>query len=366
MRLLFSTRSDDAMTKDTFKVVLSKVFDYLDELGFDELHLIWTGGEALTREPEWYLGVQAMIELLSRSRAEASQNLVQSNLTAYRSERWDHALKQVFGNSIGTSLDFPNVHRRVRGGTTEEYDGIWKQRYREAKAHGLNVGIICVPNRRTLEVGARRFYDFFVHEMGIEAFQLNAPFPGASATGARLTGFPLDNTGLGDFYAKLFDIWMKEGYHRGIRVNPFDELIDYFLTADQSGLPCKWHPACGGAICINPGGNVMTCDAFVDFPQLWLGNILSDSSLSSIMNSDLHCRVQERPARIVESGECWDCDYLGLCHAGCPGRAFFTYGDLFRKDPYCEAMKALFRTVENAAYGLDPDEYRRNRNRRGL
>jgi len=59
----------------------------------------------------------------------------------------------------------------------------------------------------------------------------------------------------------------------------------------------------------------------------------------------------ERPARII-SHDCIDCDYLAMCHGGCPVRTYTFRGSMFEKDPYCEVYLAMFRKAEEAAAKL--------------
>jgi uncharacterized protein len=46
---------------------------------------------------------------------------------------------------------------------------------------------------------------------------------------------------------------------------------------------------------------------------------------------------------------CADCDYLSVCHGGCPVRTYSITGEFFRKDPYCQVYEELFSTMEQLA-----------------
>ncbi len=52
---------------------------------------------------------------------------------------------------------------------------------------------------------------------------------------------------------------------------------------------------------------------------------------------------------------CIECDYLALCHGGCPIRTYSMRGNFFEKDPYCHFYKSLFACMEEIAVKLARD-----------
>ena len=91
----------------------------------------------------------------------------------------------MFGNSVGTSMDFPNLYRKAKGRTPEEYTAIWARNVRAARDAGIDVGVISIPNKETLRLGAERFYSYFVDELQITDFQVNTSFSGGEANAAK-------------------------------------------------------------------------------------------------------------------------------------------------------------------------------------
>ena len=61
----------------------------------------------------------------------------------------------------------------------------------------------------------------------------------------------------------------------------------------------------------------------------------------------------DRPVRLMEETDCVECEFLALCHGGCPVHAYATTGNLCAKDPDCESRKTLFRLARNAAREID-------------
>ena len=70
-----------------------------------------------------------------------------------------------------------------------------------------------------------------------------------------------------------------------------------------------------------------------------------------LRNSEARQRFYERPIKIMQQ-DCIQCDYLTLCHGGCPVRTYTVHGSMFEKDPYCYLYKSLFGYMEDAAVKL--------------
>jgi radical SAM protein with 4Fe4S-binding SPASM domain len=280
------------------------------------------------------------------------KNSLQSNLIGY-GPRWRQVISEMFNDKVGSSLDFPNLYRKVAGGAPETFNDLWFRRYREAKDAGIEVGVIAVLNGASLAIGASKFYAYYVEKCGMKSFQVNTPYPGGRPTPAK-RNFPLDDDLLGIFYSELFDVWMTEGRSQGVSISPFDQLIHYFRTG-ENGLSCSFRENCAPMFMgIGPKGSVSQCEGFLaSYPEYVFGNILACEDMADIMNSPIRKQFLERPMRIMEEEDCSDCEFLGICHGGCPVHAYGTTGNLFAKDPDCESRKTLFKLARNAAIELD-------------
>ena len=144
---------------------------------------------------------------------------------------------------------------------------------------------------------------------------------------------------------------MERGYEQGVRLGPLDELMHHF-TGEGACLPCIWQQNCTDEfVSIDARGHVAQCDCWVtSYPDYWFGNIFDPVSFTELLQqSQARQRFQARPEVLMEHESCVECDYLSICHGGCPVRTYTITGDFFVKDPYCQIYKALFSTLEELA-----------------
>ena len=348
----FENKTTDRLTLGQLAEMIRKVLDYMVEKSLASLTIYWQGGEAMLLPPDWYEQANALIQCEAEARGKQVFHSLQSNMLAY-SSRWNKVVADMFGNSIGTSLDYPNLHRKLLGQGPERYNEIWGKRVREARTAGINVQVIAVPNQATLDIGAERFYTHFVEELGITDFQVNTPFPGGKATTAKQALPVAEVEKLCRFYIELGEVWLNRGYRRGIRVGPFDALLQHF-SHEPATLPCIWGDNCANAlVSIDARGYVAQCDCWVtSYPDYHYGNIFECDHFGELLrNSPVRQQFNERPIQLIQR-DCLNCDYLSLCHGGCPVRTYTVHGSLFEKDPYCELYKVLFNQMQGAARNL--------------
>lgn len=348
----YQHKTTGVMGVNDFEVSLKKLTKYLREQDVTNLTLYWQGGEIFTMSPEWFLRAHDICREVSGNTELCITNRLQSNLIGY-GPHWRRVVSEMFNNDVGSSLDFPNLYRKVAGGSPETFNDAWFSRFQEAREAGVNVGVIALLNNRSLSSGALEFYSYYVDKLGICSFQMNTPYPGGPPTPAK-RNFPLDWRLLSSFYSELFDLWLRTGRQQGICISPFDQLVKYFRTGENR-LSCIWSESCANVfIGIGPNGDVGQCESFVSsYPEYVFGNILACEDMADIMNSPVRMQFLDRPLRLMEGEDCAECEYLSLCHGGCPVRAFTATGNLFARDPYCESNKTLYGLARSAAVELD-------------
>lgn len=348
----FEKKGAPPLSPDMLPAIFIKIFDFMDERNTRELHIHWQGGEILTLSPEWVDDAGERIRTTAESYGMRVSHFLQSNLLGY-GPQWEGVINNMFGKSIGSSADYPNRHRKVKGGSPEAFNPLWRKRADEARNAGNHLGVISIPSLETLEAGAEKFYDYFTQNLGLSDFQLNTPFAGGPANAVK-AGFPLDPIRLGQFFTQLIDIWMERGYARGVRIGPFDQLLACFLDEPHL-LPCIWQRNCADHfICVHPEGHLAQCDCWVaSYPEYRFGNIFENGGLADILErSPARKHFLNRPADIIQNQDCIDCDFLGICHGGCPIRAYSFRGNLYDKDPYCPTYLAVFHHMKRVAARL--------------
>jgi len=347
----FEDKTRDRLSLERLQIIVGKVLDHMDEHGIGALTINWQGGEAMLLPPRWY---REAIDWISKAAAQRNKRVehgLQTNMLAYTPD-WDGLIADMFGNSLSTSLDYPNLHRKVPGHDPQHYDALWGRKVQMARKAGIDVKVISVLNQGTLEVGAKRFYEHLVDELGVTDFQINTPFPGGADNTAKQS-LSLDLDELSRFHCELADLWLKHGSHRNVRIGPFDQLMNYFMARD-SCLPCIWGKNCADElVAIDARGNVAQCDCWVaSYPEYVFGNILECGSLSELLrDSPARRQFSERPLRLMQS-DCIQCDWLALCHGGCPVRTYSMTRSLVEKDPYCGLYRSLFHHMQRRATEL--------------
>ncbi len=348
----FEDKTADFMTHDQLALTVEKLLDHMELQRIHELIIYWQGGEVMIMQPEWFERAHELISAAAGRRGKNIGHSLQSNMIGY-SAKWNRIIREMFGNNVGTSMDFPNLYRKARGHTADDYTRIWTRNIKLAREAGISVGVISIPNRETLRLGGKAFYSYFVDELGVTDFQVNTSFSGGELNDAK-TDSILDMPALARFFVELADVWFERGYPAGVKVGPIDELLNHFMGKVAS-LPCIWQQNCADDfVSIDARGHVAQCDCWVtSYPEYRFGNVFGAQSFSQLMKeSKARRRFVSRPEAMIEHETCAGCDYLSICHGGCPVRAYSITGEFFTKDPYCEVYKALFSRMETIAAEL--------------
>lgn len=356
----FEDKTADFMSHEQLAVIIEKLLDHMELKSISSMTIYWQGGEVMILQPVWFERAQELIGRAAEKRGRRIEHSLQSNMIGY-SPKWNPVIAEMFGNSVGTSMDFPNLYRKAHNHTPEEYTRLWARNVRAAREAGIEIGVISIPNKETLRLGAEKFYSYFVDELDITNFQVNTSFSGGEETDAKLESI-LDMDALAAFFADLVRVWVERGFHQGVKLGPLDELMNHF-TGAPSCLPCIWRQNCTDEfVSIDARGYVAQCDCWVtSYPEYRFGNIFGPQSFTELMEkSKARQRFQKRPEVLVEHETCLGCDYLSICHGGCPVRTYSITGDFFVKDPYCKVYKALFSTMEEMAAGMAAMRARRS------
>jgi len=316
-----------------------------EALGVAELLLHWQGGEVMllgSTEIRLGLGIAKRVFEGAPFRVE---HRLQTNLLSYDRE-WAPLIREHFGGRLGSSFDWPNRHRSRRGGTLADFADRWKGRFDAARADGIDVGVIALPNDASIEAGAESFYNWYKNA-GVLRLQVNLPFPGRGGASA----FPakVDFELYADFMEELFDVWLSDD--RAMELSPFAQILDR-VSGRPASLPCVWSEDCTKLLlAIGPEGETAQCDCWLAGRTLPRFGNIAELGAETILASGSRSGLAGRSARLLESSRCGLCRHWGLCHGGCPVRALSFEGNVDVPDPWCPVYLRIFDKALACARG---------------
>lgn len=345
----FEEKSKIKLSMDQVTTLAHHLVDHMKSFSSTEANLYWQGGEVMLLGPAWFEETGRIFARLAETTGYAFNHYLQTNLIGWN-EGWNNVVHSMFDSSLGTSMDYPNSHRRLKNGSTDQYTRLWLKAVKEAQSAGIDVGLIAVLHQDTLKSDPVEFYRFFTETAGIGDFQVNMPFPGGPNEGAGT----LDVEPLSKFLIGLLEVWLKEGRDQGVKLGPFSELVEQF-AGRPTNLPCIWQPNCANEfLAVDARGQTALCDCWVtSYPQHSFGNIFGTQNIAQMLRgSEARERFKERPGYLIENTECRTCEWLSMCHGGCPVRTFTAKETIYAKDPYCEVYKAIFAETRRQGKGL--------------
>jgi uncharacterized protein len=287
------------------------------------------GGEPTLTGPDFF---EKLVEFQQRygRNGQSVSNAMQTNGVLI-DERWCRLFRS-FNWLIGISIDGPQeIHDRYRvnkGGQPtwrKVMDGVECMR-----KHGVEFNALCVISQSNVDK-PQEVYRFF-RSLGIDFVQYiplsefddeGKPFP-----------FTITPEQYGRFMCETFDLWWPE--RRKVRIRAFDNLAE--SLAGQTPGNCTMHESCDSYAVVEYNGDVYPCDFFVESD--WkLGNINTDSWPEIARRQR---RFEFAANKSIPHPECVACEYLSLCHCGCPKHRHDParrFGDL---DYFCSAYKMIF------------------------
>src|SRR5262249_9040542 len=107
-------------------------------------------------------------------------------------------------------------------------------------------------------------------------------------------------------------------------------------------------------VSIDARGYVAQCDCWVtSYPDYWFGNIFAESSFTDLLEkSPARRNFQIRPEKLMIEDSCADCDYLSVCHGGCPVRTYSITGSFFGKILTARSTRSSSRRWRNSRQAL--------------
>jgi uncharacterized protein len=244
---------------------------------------------------------------------------------------WCRLFRQ-FNWLLGVSIDGPEeVNDRYR--FNKAGHGTFKQVMRgieTLKKNQVEFNVLCVLSQANVEK-PQEVYRFF-RGLGIDYIQY-IPLAEFDPQGNPLP-FTITPEQYGRFLSETFDLWWRE--RRKVRVRFFDNLAE--ALAGQKPGSCNLHETCDSYCVVEYNGDVYPCDFFVE--KDWkLGNITLDSWPEI---SRRQRRYSFAAKKALPRSECQLCEYLSLCHGGCPKLRHAPQRRFEDLDYFCPAYKMVF------------------------
>ncbi len=294
----FEEKAKIQLSLEQLPTLAERLLDHLAPHHSREAHLYWQGGEVMLLGAAWFEQACDLLNQMAEARDCTFHHHLQTNLIGWN-RSWHDVVHRFFGGSLGTSMDYPNVHRRLLNGSCEQYTRLWLKAVQQAQDDGIQVGVIAVLHPATLATAPEEFYRFFTETAGIRDFQVNMPFPGGPNDQVET----LDCEPLVEFLTGLLRAWNDSGREEGIKLGPFSELVDHF-SGRPAQLPCIWQQNCANEfLAVDARGQTALCDCWVtSYKGHAFGNLFLKKSLPEMLtNSPARKRFLERPQRLIES-----------------------------------------------------------------
>ena len=247
---------------------------------------------------------------------------------------------------VGLSLDGPrdmhDAYRRDKAGNPV-FDKVLRAA-RLMQKHQVEFNVLCTINAVNSEQPLE-LYRFFRDELKTPYLQFIPIVERANDTGDQ-TGTEVTDRSVrpeqyGRFLIAIFDEWVRRDVGT-MFVQYFDGVLASYVRG-RSSL-CILSPTCGEGVALEHGGDVYSCDHFVE-PGYLLGNIHS-TPMTELVSSE-----QQRAFGAAKSTSlpryCRECRFLFTCHGECPKNRVLTTPD---GEPglnwLCEGLKAFFAHTE--------------------
>ena len=334
-----------SMPIEVLETVFRRVNEYLIAFPGEEVELNWHGGEPLILGTDYFREAIKLQEEHFPTTFNRVKNTLQTNLTLM-TEEFIPIFKQMGINFVGTSFD-PEPNVRGPGGDPDS-DGYNSQFFRGAgilNSHGIGWGVIYVATRKALENPLEVFY-YLTNLVPRSGSILMNPvlIYDESRKAERVT--PEEWI---EFLGTIFPVWWKNRQRYPV-VNPFQGYLDKVLSDPGNEVAshvagCVWNE-----VNISPGGEVSQCGRASDWELLPFGNIM-DRSLADILADTQRQQLEDR-LTLLESSECKDCPYWGLCSGGCPLDAWSEHGDFMHRSPWCESTRGFLEKYFEPITGL--------------
>ncbi|MBI5210805.1 MAG: radical SAM protein [Elusimicrobia bacterium] len=318
----------DVMPEETVEILFSRIDEYLRESPGQRINFVWHGGEPALLPPSFFARVLEIQQRLCAGTHWRINHSIQSNMTALTEAHLEVLLKLGISH-ISTSYDpIPGIRgRSAEGGVAwEEYDRAFLDNLHLLERKGFSRAVIYVVHRRSLE-RPLDLYRFLLNIGGGRVLFNPVDIFGEDPHGLRIT--PEEYA---DFLGAILPAWWAERT-RYPEVKPFMYHLETIVNRNPR-LQCTDGGRCPEThLYVGPDGATSLCCVAADFGLVSFGSV-RDRPLADLYRDSARDAILARNQTLPE-GDCRGCRFWGLCHGGCPMRAFVQHGEFGRKSDRC-------------------------------
>lgn len=345
---LYGDKENWRMSDETLEAYVRQYIEAQPET-VEEIDFAFQGGEPTLLGIDFFRRV-LQLQKKHTPAGKRIHNSLQTN-GMLLDDRWCEFLKE-HDFLVGLSIDGPiNLHDKYRRdkqgrGTFDRVCQAMRRLFR----HGVEFNALTCVSRSNADHPVRVYH--FLRDSGIEFIQfipivehLDRPPPEATTSDA----LPEDLVSqrsvrpeqYGRFLIQVFDDWVREDVGR-VFVRDFDQALAAWVGVGAS--LCVYMKHCGRATAIEHGGDLYSCDHFVD-AQHKLGNI-HHTPIRELANAARQEQFgRDKEAKLPRQCRC--CAYLFICNGACPKDRFVCTPEGEPGLNYlCEGYKMFFEHVD--------------------
>lgn len=304
--------------------VVRKTFDLFTK-NYDEVRIIWHGGEPLLMGLDFY---REVLKIQSEYPNKKFENSIQSNATLL-TEKW---LDFFIESKIKIGISFDGQYNDVlRSKTTQVLKAINLMKSKDYK-----FGAICVVCSKTVDK-LIDIYEFFKC-IGV-SHKLNPIF--ASGEAKKNSSLTLSTNKYVRHFLEFFEYWLND---KTCNIN-VDTALDYVAQhLGERETLCTYTSCLMKWLGIHSNGDVYPCGRA--YPEEYnIGNVNDFSTTNDIF---LAPKYQQLLAGAIKRREICKskCEFYGRCHSGCNNNAIIA-GDITKPDyQECKIIKKLYKAIE--------------------
>lgn len=292
----------DYMPFDQMALAIERILSIKSTQSF---RFIWHGGEPLMAGIDFFRKAVAAQQYLKEPEQEV-RNYLQTNGTMFTQKVLDFL--QTFDFTVGVSLDGPqSVHdsqrpfRKGKPSHARIMKGIEELQWRD-----ISSGVISVLTGKSIEVGARKFLEFYrdngIFDICFLPVRADTSLEGETLEGERYFGF----------MRELFDEWLLMNDPR-MRIREIGDML--LLSMGLPGSMCSSSGSCvGGTYSIEPDGKVFHCDKFSRDDSYCFGR-LSGLDFNQLLDSPKALELRQLEQGLPAA--CIACEWQQHCAGGC-------------------------------------------------